>query len=147
MKKVYANPKHCVNCHLCKVYCIAAHSKSKDVLKAYKKENLKDTARIIVEETKTISCGLQCRHCDEPKCVASCISGAMRKDLNTGIVFCDPSRCVGCLTCVVACDYGAVQPGPDGKALKCDLCKDLGEPACVANCPNGAIAFLEKEDE
>ncbi len=147
MKKVYTNPKHCVNCHLCKVYCVAAHSSSKDVLKAYKEEGLKDTARIIVEETKPISCAVQCRHCDEPKCVASCISGAMRKDPTTGIVYCDTSRCVGCLTCVVACSHGAVQPGPDGKALKCDLCRNLSEPACVANCPNGAIAFLEKEEK
>jgi anaerobic carbon-monoxide dehydrogenase iron sulfur subunit len=147
MKKVFAKPKVCINCHLCKVYCVAAHSISKDVIKAYKKENLRDTARIIVEEKNPLSFGLQCRHCDDPKCVASCISGAMSKDPETGIVFCDTTRCVGCLTCVVACPFGAVRPGPDGKALKCDLCKDLGEPACVANCPNQALSFEEKEEK
>lgn len=149
MKRIYAHPEHCVNCHLCKVYCITAHSKSKDVVKAYKKENLGNTARVIIEENAPTSFALQCRHCDEPQCVASCIGGAMQKDPPTGIVFCDTSRCVGCLTCVVACPFGAVVAGPDGKALKCDLCKDLDldQPACVANCPNEALSFIEKGEK
>ena len=29
---------------------------------------------------------LFCRHCDEPECVMSCMSGALQKDPETGIV-------------------------------------------------------------
>jgi carbon-monoxide dehydrogenase iron sulfur subunit len=146
MKKVFAHPEHCVNCHLCKVYCVTAHSQSKDIIKAHKKENLRGTARIIVEEKNPLSFGLQCRHCKDPKCVAGCISGAMYKETETGHVLWDATRCVGCLTCIVACPNGAIQVGADGKPLKCDLCKGMDEPACVAGCPNGALSFIEEED-
>jgi carbon-monoxide dehydrogenase iron sulfur subunit len=136
-----------MNCHLCKVYCITAHSNSKNIIKAYKKENLKDTARIMVEEKNPVSFGWQCRHCDDAKCIASCITGAMRKDLETGIVYYNATKCVGCLTCIIACTFGAIQIGPDGKPLKCDLCMGQTEPACVVNCPNQALQYEERKEK
>ena len=48
MKKVFAREELCINCRLCEVYCKTAHSKSKDVVKAYKSENPEPVSRISV---------------------------------------------------------------------------------------------------
>jgi len=150
MRKVYAQIEYCMNCRLCEVSCIVAHSKSKDLFKAFHRENLRNTARVRVEEKRPLSAAIQCRHCDQPACVQSCISGAMTKDAVTGVVHCQEEKCVGCWTCVVACPYGAVRPGRrDGKSapLKCDLCQGLSVPACVQTCPNQALVYEERGRE
>ncbi|GFN23537.1 4Fe-4S ferredoxin [Thermanaeromonas sp. C210] len=147
VKKVYALREYCMNCHLCEVYCITAHSRSRDVWKAFKREDLRGTHRVLVEEKWPESLAVQCRHCPEPRCVEGCISGAMVKEPDTGMVYCQEDKCVGCWTCVASCPYGAIRPGHrHGKPvpLKCDLCKDLPEPACVVHCPNGALVYQER---
>ena len=150
MKKVYAFEKNCLGCGLCEVYCRTAHSKSKDIIKTYKKENV-DSA-ITIEEiekngVKTFF-ALQCRHCVEPKCVQACISGAMYKDEN-GIVRNIKEKCVGCQSCIMACPFGAIKMSVSGTVIsKCDLCTENGdEPACAKNCPNGALKFMDLEED
>jgi len=148
MKKIYAFESKCLGCGLCEVYCRTAHSKSKDVVKAHKRENI--TSAIFIEEilsSKTISYfALQCRHCENPKCTKACIAGAMYKD-DKGIVRNNKEKCVGCLSCVLVCPFGAIKKNDDGKAVsKCDLCTDCGEPFCVENCPNEAIKFLDENE-
>lgn len=148
MKKVYAFEAKCLGCGLCEVYCRTAHSKSKDIVKTHKKENI--TSAIVIEEIlkpKAVSYfALQCRHCDSPKCVKACISGAMYKDEN-GLVRNDKERCVSCLSCVLVCPFGAVKKSGDGKAVsKCDLCVESGAPLCVANCPNEALKLLDEKE-
>ncbi|MDR2709148.1 MAG: 4Fe-4S dicluster domain-containing protein [Elusimicrobiota bacterium] len=141
MKKVYPLEDKCLGCGLCEVYCRTAHSKSKDIVKAHKRETT--FSAITIEEVltpKTIKYfALSCRHCTDPKCIMACISGAMFKDKD-GIVKNDKNRCIGCLSCLLVCPFGAIKKGADGKAVsKCDLCIELEEPACVANCPNEAL--------
>ena len=110
--------------------------------------------RVRVEGDNIVSFAANCRHCAKPKCVEGCISGAMQRDPETGVVTSDPSRCVGCRTCVSMCPFGAITavPAPSGVkpiALKCDLCGDgagaPGEPSCVAACPNRALMYVESE--
>ncbi|MDR3048807.1 MAG: 4Fe-4S dicluster domain-containing protein [Elusimicrobiota bacterium] len=148
MKKIYAFESKCLGCGLCEVYCRAAHSKSKDIIKAHKRENI--TSAIVIEEIlqpKAVSYfALQCRHCSDPKCIKACISGAMYKD-EDGIVRNKKEKCVGCLSCVLVCPFGAVRKSADGKTVaKCDLCIDYGLPACVDNCPNEAIKLLDDKE-
>ncbi|MDR0820822.1 MAG: 4Fe-4S dicluster domain-containing protein [Endomicrobium sp.] len=148
MKKIYAFESECLGCRLCEVYCKTAHSKSKDIIKAHKQENI--TSAIIIEEIlqpKAVSYfALQCRHCASPKCVKACISGAMHKD-EKGIVHNDKKRCVSCMSCVLVCPFGAVKKSSDGKAVsKCDLCMDYGKSLCVENCPNNAIKLLNEDE-
>lgn len=101
--------------------------------------------RIRIEEGDGISFAVSCRHCSEPLCVKSCISGAL--SIRDGIIHIDQNKCVGCFTCVLSCPYGAIMPASDHSVMqKCELCTDnaQGEPACVKGCPNRAIVFEDR---
>ncbi len=142
MKRVYVNEKWCLGCHLCEYNCAFANSGKKNM--AFALRDLRVIRpRIRVEEGTDISYAVSCRHCDEPLCVKSCITGALtRKD---GLISIDRNKCVGCLTCVLVCPYGAVSRDDEGAVQKCELCmKNGATPACVSGCPNGAIVFEER---
>ena len=149
MKKIIANEEVCIGCRLCEVWCLVQHSKSKDIMKAFKRETPRPIARLHVEEEGAESFAVQCQHCEEPDCVYSCISGAMYIDEETGTVQHDPEKCVGCWTCILACHRGAIirDERQNRIAAKCDLCAELDVPACVAHCPNEALVLVEEEDE
>ena len=89
-----------------------------------------------------------CRHCDEPECVNSCMSGALSKNWETGIVEYDEKQCAGCFICVMNCPFGVLKPDNTARCriIKCDFCKDSGsEPSCVKACPKKAIWIEEVE--
>ncbi len=145
MKRIYPKEEVCVNCHLCQVYCLVEHSKSKDILKAYKREKDRAMPGVQVAEKGNISFAVQCRHCKEPVCVYSCITGAMRKDPVTGVVTVDSEKCIGCWTCVLVCPHGAPIPDYNHEhVVKCDLCPGRKTPVCVENCPNEALLYVEE---
>ena len=143
MKRVYVDEKWCLGCHLCEYNCAFANSGMKDMVKALKDKPV--FARIRVEEKDNITYAVSCRHCKDPICVKSCISGALSKD-ESGAVVIDHDRCVGCLTCILVCPYGAVSVGEGGVVQKCEFClkNSCGEPACVKGCPNRAIIYEER---
>ncbi len=144
MKRVYVKEEVCMACGLCRVYCLVEHSATRDILKAFKRELPRPLSRIRIEKNGEVSFSLQCRHCDEPWCVYSCLTGAMHRDRAGGAITVDPEKCVGCWTCIVACPYGAIVRDKDRKiAAKCDLCPSRDIPACVANCPNEALVLVE----
>ena len=142
MKRVYVNEQWCLGCHLCEYYCAFANSGERNMAKALK--NLKIHPRIQIEEHQGISFAVSCRHCEEPLCVQSCISGALTRE--DGVVRIDPDVCVGCFTCVLVCPYGAISPSGESAVQKCELCVEHadGRPQCVAGCPNNAIVFEER---
>jgi len=142
MKRVYVKEEACIGCGLCQVYCQAEHSQSKDIIKAFLRETPKPLPRIRVETNGDISLAIQCRHCDEPWCVYSCLTGAMYKDPITGMVNVDAEKCIGCWTCIVACPYGVLTRNTSNNTVaNCDLCPGRDIPACVANCPNEALVM------
>ena len=51
-----------------------------------------------------------CRHCDEADCVAACMSSALIKDEETGLVLYDEEKCASCFMCVMNCAYGTIKP-------------------------------------
>jgi carbon-monoxide dehydrogenase iron sulfur subunit len=150
MKKVYAIEDFCLGCHLCEYYCALSHSGQTDLVKAYKKGL--PQARIQVEEGDSINFALNCRHCDNPICVKSCITGALSRG-EDGVIRVDEEKCVGCWTCVMSCSYGAIVrgTGENGRkkaALKCDLCTENGNtPFCVQGCPNRALVFEDRDGD
>lgn len=146
MRRIYAKEEVCIGCRLCEVWCLVQHSRSKDIIKAFKREKPRAMARVHVEEQGANSFALQCRNCEEPDCVYSCISGAMYIDEETGKVQHDPEKCVGCWTCIMVCHRGAILRDERERrvASKCDMCTDLEIPACVAHCPNEALVLQEE---
>ena len=146
MKRVYVNEKWCLGCHLCEYYCAFANSGKTDMVKALK--DFKINPRIKIEEgteqDKFTSFAVSCRHCEDPLCVKSCITGSLKKE--NGIVTIDSNKCVGCCTCILVCPYGALTASETGTILKCELCAKNagGEPSCVKGCPNKAIVFEER---
>lgn len=149
MAAVVCRTEYCMGCRLCEVYCVAAHSKARNVLLAYR-EVPRPRPRVLVEDQGEISLAVQCQHCAEAPCLEACISGAMTRDAASGRVVCREDRCVGCWSCVMVCPFGAVVPGGDTQgrvhALKCDLCAGENRPWCVANCPNRALVLVEREE-
>lgn len=141
MKRVYVNEKWCLGCHLCEYNCAFANSGKNDMAKL---KGIKINPRIQVEEHEDVCFAVNCRHCEEPLCVKSCISGAL--SVHDGVIEIDQNKCVGCYTCIMACPYGAVVPSDEGAIQKCELCikNSCGEPACVKGCPNHAIVFEER---
>lgn len=94
-----------------------------------------------------------CNHCENPACVATCPTGAMQKDPDTGIVWTDHEVCIGCKTCQTACPYEAPTYNEEaGYMQKCERCGGeidaaAGEkPLCVTACPMRALDFGPKEE-
>lgn len=142
-KRIVAKPEVCVGCGLCRVNCIVEHSRSKNIIKAFKHEYPKPPTGLKVLENNAVSIAMQCRHCENPKCISACISGAIRKR-EDGLVLHNPDKCVGCYSCVMACPYGCITILEDQKKVyKCDLCNHRDVPACVAGCPNEALVLEE----
>lgn len=142
MKRIYVNETWCLGCHLCEYYCAFANSGIDDMVKALK--NITINPRIHIEQHNSVSFAVSCRHCEEPLCVKSCITGAFA--VKDGVIRIDQDKCVGCYTCVLSCPYGCVSPNDNGVMQKCELCVENtgGEPACVKGCPNKAIEYRER---
>jgi carbon-monoxide dehydrogenase iron sulfur subunit len=148
MKRVYNLSEYCVGCGLCEVHCATVHSEyPENIWKAHRLADKRPIARLFVERNATASLSVQCRHCDEPACVYACITGAITKESETGLVLINEDKCVGCSTCLVACPYGLIKIDPCQKvSLKCDMCKDIAQtPVCVTRCPNEALVCREEE--
>lgn len=142
MKRVYVNEKWCLGCHLCEYNCAFANSGADSMVKALKGKEI--FPRIRVEGDDKVTYAVSCRHCTDPICVKSCISGAVH--LEDGVVCIDKDKCVGCFTCVLVCPYGAITVDGGHAVQKCELCtkNSEGKPACVTGCPNKAIVFEER---
>jgi carbon-monoxide dehydrogenase iron sulfur subunit len=142
VKRVYVNEKWCLGCHLCEYYCAFAATNKPDIAIALKGKKI--NPRIRIEENDNISFAVSCRHCDEPLCVKSCITGALARI--DGVIAINNDKCIGCYTCILSCPYGAITISEDGVIQKCELCINTHEetPQCVKGCPNGAIVFEER---
>ncbi len=144
MKRIYIREEVCIGCHLCEVYCQAEHSQSRDLIKTFKRESPRPLPRLRIEEEGAVSFAVQCRHCVEPPCVYACLTGALQRNPESGIVTVDLERCIGCWTCILACPFGVIkQDICQEKIIKCDLCPGEDIPVCVANCPNEALIYTE----
>ncbi|PKM63450.1 MAG: 4Fe-4S ferredoxin [Firmicutes bacterium HGW-Firmicutes-21] len=146
MKRIIVNEKWCLGCRLCEYNCAFANSGSIGTTPLDMAKALKDIVinpRIKIEEKDDICFAVSCRHCKEPLCVKSCITGALTRV--DGVIRINKEKCVECHTCVLVCPYGAIMPSDEGVMQKCELCVQNtgGEPFCVKGCPNKAIEFKE----
>ncbi len=145
MKRIHAREEYCIGCRLCEINCLVKHSRSKKIIKAFRRERDKVVPGVQVEESGLVTFAVQCRHCDDAPCIEACITGAMYRDPVTGAVICEEERCVGCWSCIMVCPAGAVLRGKERKvASKCDLCMGEETPVCVEGCPNEALIYEER---
>jgi Fe-S-cluster-containing hydrogenase components 1 len=147
MKRIFINAELCDGCKNCSTACMQAHRPDGGTVYDL---NLEDPSN----ETRNHIIGLKhgiykpifCRHCDDPECVRSCMSGAMTKDPETGLVMYDESKCAACFMCVMNCPYGTLKPDTltKTKVIKCDFCRESDyDPSCVKACPKKAIYIEE----
>ena len=146
VKRIYAREEFCLGCRLCEIHCLVQHSRSKKIIKAFRKEKDLVVPGVVVEASGKTSFALQCRHCDDAPCLYSCLTGAMYRDKKTGRILHDKDKCVGCWMCIMSCPYGVIKPDLKKKkvASKCDLCMEEESPSCVQHCPNRAIVLVER---
>lgn len=147
MRRILINKELCTGCKSCVLACMLKHSEAENMyfldLESIDTESMGHIE--LDKDNKPVP--ILCRHCEEPECVLTCMSGAMTKDRDTGIVSYDKQKCGSCYMCVMSCPYGVLKVDDRTKQsiLKCDLCRGEECPKCVANCPTGAIE-LQKEE-
>lgn len=145
---IFQDQKRCIGCHACEVHCKTEH----DVPIGLRYVRIIPVGpRVINGVPRVHFVFMPCFHCEKPWCTAVCPTGAMQKRASDGIVFVEPSLCVGCKCCITACPWGAPQWNPTiGKVQKCDSCKDRVdaglEPACVTGCTTSALRWVTPEE-
>ncbi|MFZ5596940.1 MAG: 4Fe-4S dicluster domain-containing protein [Bacillota bacterium] len=145
MKRIIIRPELCAGCKNCQVACLAEHSPSKSVWLVNLSDKCSQPRNFVQLNAQGSPVPLSCRHCDQPECVTACMSGALRKDPQTGVVVHNIEQCAGCWMCVMSCPFGMIAPDAGGNsiAVKCDFCVQRGTPRCVDACPTGGIVLTD----
>ena len=89
MKRIYVKEQWCLGCRLCEYECAYANSGIADMVRALKGKAI--FPRVRVEDAGEVHFAVNCRHCTDPVCVQSCISGALTKG-EDGIVRIDKQK-------------------------------------------------------
>ena len=147
---IVVNEERCLACNSCVIACAMAHTEAETLVEALSAAT-PPQPRVYVEPAGAYGVPLQCRHCEDPPCIAICPTGAIDRVSSDGPVLLDQDRCIGCKFCMLVCPFGVIALSRDGKAMiKCDLCVERTEagelPACVAACPTGALKFVELDE-
>jgi len=157
MKRIYVDISRCMGCKTCELACSIGHSPTRrrglpvtmDLYSAA--AGAPESARMIhllnisIGFYPSITMPFQCRHCENPPCMAGCMVDAIYK--SNGRVLVNYDKCIGCRMCMMLCPYGAIDfRGEVGKIVKCDLCPDEAEPLCVSSCPTKALMYLDDEE-
>lgn len=147
MRRIIIEANLCDGCKNCSVACMQAHRKDVGTIYDLDMTDLANESRnhIIMDGHESYK-PIFCRHCEQPECVMSCMSGALYKEQETGLVLYREEKCGSCFMCVMNCPYGTLKPDTleRRKIIKCDFCKDAGgNPSCVASCPKHAIHVEE----
>ena len=95
MKRIMIDPSKCDGCKSCALACMDSHRT--DGKTGVETLNFNAPA---TESRNEIVCDgkggylpMFCRHCSSPKCMESCMSGALYRDVETGHVLYKEERC------------------------------------------------------
>ncbi len=144
MRRIKIDAEKCDGCKNCSLACMNSHrTDGGESIYTLNLNDLSNESRnfILLNEEKQYK-PIFCRHCDVPMCAGSCMSGALQKDMKSGLVTYNKEKCGSCYMCVMNCPFGVPKPDYVSKTyvIKCDFCKDDGgEPNCVKACPKEAI--------
>ena len=147
MKRIFIDPAKCDGCKNCSLACMESHRQDggKGIYTLDLQDPRNQSRNRILPDGKGGYNPIFCRHCDIPDCAGSCMSGALQKNWENGLVEYNADRCAACYMCVMNCRYGVPAVTPDRtRMVKCDFCAHLPEgPACVRACPKKAIEVRE----
>lgn len=147
MRRIKIKQDLCMACMNCFLGCIKEHNEKGKTIYDIDLSDLSSEGRnhIALDSYKKPA-PIFCRHCDEPECVYTCMSGAMTKDEETGQVSYNKEKCSSCFMCVMSCPFGVlkINEGTMQGVLKCDMCDGKQIPGCVENCPTGCL-YIEDE--
>ena len=144
MKRIFIEREKCYGCLTCMFICQHVHRTDSGTL-----EDMTVVSDIEPRNYSTSAGGFAtpiiCRHCDDPECVASCMSGALYKHPVSGLVQYDKEKCGKCFMCCMYCPFGL--PKPDAARLevfRCNFCAGVaGGPSCVDTCPGEVLTIRE----
>jgi class I fructose-bisphosphate aldolase len=115
----------CIGCRLCEIICSSSHGSSFSMAKA--RLHVKEAQGKYMISTCTL-CGL---------CAKVCPTGAIKVNVELGILELEEEKCIGCGKCVEACPTEVLKLDERSKPLICDRCQ--GDPQCAKWCPVEAI--------
>ena len=137
-QQVYARSELCTGCRICSQVCsINMFGESKPW-----------ASGIVIKRDpfKGYEWQAICRHCDDPPCIDACMTGSLKKNPQSGIVFNDFQTCVGCWACIMVCPYGAIAADYEkGIAVQCNQCHEEKQPLCVQVCPTEALVIMDRK--
>lgn len=135
--RIHTESQYCRDCQACTLACSLYHEGECNLSLA-RLAVIKDMAKYEFELRV-------CRHCDDPACLESCPTGAIKMD-DRGIASISQGECINCGMCASNCPYGAIAHDEmSDRYLKCDLCAGREDgPICVEICPVGALTFVEE---
>lgn len=151
---VKGNPDLCIGCRTCMIGCVVAHE-GKHIFEV-DPDSYSFNPKLHVVKTADLTVPVQCKHCENPACMAVCPADAISRKEHCVVI--DAEKCMGCKSCMDACPFGAinmtVQMGhtqADGAekmvANKCDLCYgNASGPACVRVCPTEALTLVTETE-
>lgn len=151
---VKGNPDYCIGCRTCMISCVIAHEGKR--IFEIDPDGYSFHPKLHMVKTRALSVPVQCKHCEDPACMAACPNGCIT--IEDHAVAIRTQKCIGCKSCMEACPFGAIdmaelvgEPQQDGSekrvANKCDLCAGNPDgPACVRTCPTDALTLVREED-
>ena len=124
---VKGNPDLCIGCRTCMIGC--GRPRGKHIFEI-DPDAYTFNPRLHVVKTASLSVPVQCKHCENPACMAVCPVGAISQKEHCVVI--DTQKCMGCKSCMAACPFGAIdmvslagvyqEDGSEKKvANKCDL--------------------------
>jgi Fe-S-cluster-containing dehydrogenase component len=148
----------CIGCRMCELACADTNQldrspeqvmqgQGREDARALTPEVFSYVTRHVVDGTSdAVRYGkVQCMHCVQPACVASCPVGALEKTALGPVVW-HPNLCLGCRYCMMACPQHVPRFEWDShnpRIRKCEMCYERQRqglvPACVEACPTGAL--------
>jgi carbon-monoxide dehydrogenase iron sulfur subunit len=147
MKVIGVHMDRCTGCKTCELYCGAERGSECRTLLQAVQESPVPLSRVRVEGNGDVSFPLQCRHCLQAPCLDACLTGALTREEQSGMVIIREDLCIGCWTCTAFCPYGVITPSPERKiAVKCDRCIYMEKPVCIDVCPTKALELVVIEE-
>ena len=99
MRRIMIDASKCDGCKNCTIACMQAHRETPGTVYDLDLTDIRNESRNHIEKLPDGTYRpIFCRHCDQPECVMSCMSGALTKDPKTGIVSYDETKCGSCFS-------------------------------------------------